>query len=232
MTAPTPVPALRPAPPAADRLRVAWQRRHESDYVFSFPTALGWFVATGGLYGFFVLYQLVRRSRAHNRRRVEQFEAATAFTWEQARARGLSEELRPQFERISERMHSLNELAGEFRDPALWVVLAVATAGLASLRAWTSIDGDLARHDTAERAIEIDLAAIYSRMGAYLAPPAAAPTTPRHRALRRLAATVATVGLYAIWWVRDLMREGNAHFRENWRFEDDLASASRSLMAA
>ena len=38
-------------------------------------------------------------------------------------------------------------------------------------------------------------------------------------------ATLATLGLYAIWWVRDLMREGNEHFRENWRFEDDLANS-------
>jgi hypothetical protein len=215
--------------PAADRLRLAWQRRHASDYVFHFPSALGWFVLTGGVYGFYALYQLLRRGRAHNRRRIELLDAATDFAWEQARARGLHEELRPQFERIAEHTRALHELNAEFRDPALWVVLGAATLGLAQLPAWVSVESDLARHDDAERAIEIDLAAIYSRMGAYLAPPNAS-RAKRRRAGRRVALTVATAGLYAIWWVRELMREGNEHFRENWRFEDELANASRSMM--
>ncbi|HEX4493261.1 MAG TPA: hypothetical protein VH914_18810 [Acidimicrobiia bacterium] len=214
----------------ADRLRLAWQRRHETDYILRFPSALGWFVITGGGYGFYVLYQLLRRGHAHNRRRIELLDAATELAWDQARARGLNEELRPHFERIAERARALQELNAEFRDPALWVVLAAATLGLAQLAAWTAVDGDLARHDDAERAIEIELAAIYSRMGAYLAAPNASASTPRHRARRRIAATIATAGLYAIWWVRDLMREGNDHFRDNWRFEDDLANASRSML--
>jgi hypothetical protein len=218
-----------PSSPAADRLRRAWQRRHESDYLLELPSALGWFVLTGGGFGLYVLYQLLRRGEAHNRRRIELLDAATEFAWEQARTRGLSEELRPQFERIAERMRTLHEVGAEFRDPALWVVLAVATLGFAQLWAWTSVDGDLARHDDAERAIEIDLATIYSRMGAYLAPPAPS-ATQRHRPRRRIAATLATAGLYALWWMRDLMREGNEHFRENWRFADDLANASRSMM--
>jgi hypothetical protein len=222
--------SLAPAPAAGDRLRLAWQRRHESDYIFQFGSALGWFVLTGGVYGLYVLYQLLRRGRAHNRRRVDLLEAATEFAWEQARARGLSEELRPHFERIAEHMRALHELNTEFRDPALWVVLAITTLGLAQLPAWTAVESDLARHDDAERAIELDLATVYSRMGAYLAAPSTSRSTRRHRPARRIAATLATLGLYAIWWVRDLMREGNEHFRENWRFEDDLANASRSMM--
>jgi hypothetical protein len=219
---------LRPSP-SFDRLRLAWQRRHESDYVFRFAGALGWFVLTGGVYGFYVLYQLMRRGRAHNRRRIELLESATDFAWEQARARALHAELRPQFERVAECTRALHELNAEFRDPALWVVLAVATLGLAQLPAWASVERDLARHHEAERAIELDLAAIYSRMGAYLAPPSPAPPA-RPRTRRRIVATIATAGLYAIWWVRELMREGNEHFRENWRFEDDLANAARSLL--
>ena len=229
MTLPDPV---RAGPPAADRLRMAWQRRHETDYELDFPSAFGWFVLTLGVYGFFVLYQLLRRSREHNRRRVELLDAATTFAWEQAHACGLSEELRPHFERISEQMRALNELKAEFRDPALWLVLVVASLGIALLPAWASIEGDLARHDAAERAIEVDLAAIYSRMGAYLAPPVAGSPLPRRRAARRVLLTVLTLGVYGNWWVRDLMRDGNTHFEENWRFEDDLAVASRSMMAA
>jgi hypothetical protein len=227
---PTPQPGAAPAP--SERLRVAWQQRHETDYVFAFPTAFGWWVLTVGVYGFYVQYQLLRRSREHNRRRFELLDAGAAFAWEQAQTRGLTEELRPTFERIAERLRVLNDLNAEFRDPALWVVLMVVTLGLAQFVAWILIDGDLTRHDAAERAIEIDVAAIYARLGQHIAPPDAAPVRRHQRAAARLVATVASLGIYAIWWTRDLMNDGNAHFEENWRFEDDLAEASQSLMGS
>jgi hypothetical protein len=94
----TPVPPARsgtppqPGPPAAsERLRVAWQRRHESDYIFSFATALGWSLLTCGIYSYYIFFQLMRRSRDHNHRRWELLDAATSFAWEQAQAQGSSE---------------------------------------------------------------------------------------------------------------------------------------------
>jgi hypothetical protein len=216
--------------PAADRLRTAYQQRHESDYVFRFGTAFAWCVLTGGVYSLYVLYQLVRRSRDHNRRRLELLEAAAAFTWEQAQARGLTDELRPEFERVSQQMRVLGSLTNAFRDPALWVVLTLVTGGIAQYVAWTLLDGDLVRHEEAERTIESDLGAIYARLGRPIA-----DLDPRqkgrHNVVGRIIATIASLGLYAIWWMRDVMNDGNAHFEQNWRFEDDLARASRSLLA-
>jgi hypothetical protein len=34
---------------SADRVRMAWQRRHETDYVFDFWTAFGWTILTCGI---------------------------------------------------------------------------------------------------------------------------------------------------------------------------------------
>ncbi|MDQ1467983.1 MAG: hypothetical protein QOH10_2398, partial [Actinomycetota bacterium] len=113
-----PVPSS-PVPQPAERLRIAWQQRHESDYIFSFPTALGWSLLTCGVYSFYIFYQLMRRSRDHNRRRRELLDATASFAWQEAQAQGLDEELRPRFESISDRMRVLNELASEFRDPVL-----------------------------------------------------------------------------------------------------------------
>jgi hypothetical protein len=66
--------AAMPAPPqipAAERVRLAAQRRGESDYILNYWTALGWTILTLGIYGFYVFYQLVRRMRDHNVRRLE-----------------------------------------------------------------------------------------------------------------------------------------------------------------
>ena len=67
-----------PPPSAAERVRLAAQRRGESDYIFSYWSALGWTLLTFGIYGFYVFYQLVRRMRDHNARRLELLDAAVA----------------------------------------------------------------------------------------------------------------------------------------------------------
>jgi hypothetical protein len=226
-------PAPQVAPPtASERLRVAWQRRHESDYIFSFATALGWLLLTCGFYGYYIFYQLVRRSRDHNQRRWELLDAATSFAWEQAQAQGRTEELRPHFQQISERMRGLSELAAEFRDPALWVVLMLVSGGIAQYVGWVLLDVDLVKHEAAERAIESELAAIYARLGRPIAAPDPTPLKGRHNTVGRIVATLASLGFYSLWWMRDLMIEGNAHFERNWQFEDELARASQSFMAA
>ena len=171
-TVPPPSPYVAPPPASAsDRVRMAWQRRHDSDYIFDFWTAFGWTVLSCGFYGFYVLYQLVRRDRDHNARRIELLDAATTFAWEQASAQGINEELRPAFERISTNMAVLRAQTTQFRDPIIWVILDVFTSGIARIVAYCLIDGDLVTHDHAEGAIEAELSEIYGRLGAPVAPP-------------------------------------------------------------
>ncbi len=221
---------MTPAP--LERLRIAYQERHESDYIFRFSTAFGWCLLTLGVYSLSIVYQLVRRSRDHNQRRLELLDAAVALTWEEAQARGLTEELRPEFQRVSEQIRALGALTTAFRDPGLWVALTVVTGGLAQYVAWILVDGDLSRHDEAERAIESDLAAIYARLGRPIAAFDPAPPKGRHNVAGRIIATIASLGVYGIWWMRDVMTDGNAHFEHNWRFEDGLARASRALSSS
>ena len=226
-----PTAPIVPQAAASDRLRVAWQRRHESDYIFDFPTAIGWSLLTLGIYSFYILYQLVRRSREHTRRRRELLDAAASFAWEHAQARGMSEELRPHFENISDRMRGLSDLESEFRDPALWVVLSFVTSGIAGYLAWILVDRDLVKHEAAEREVEAELTTIYRRLGRPITASDATAPKGQHNVGARLIATLVSCGIYSLWWLRDLMVEGNAHFVRNWRFEDDLARAAQSLLA-
>jgi hypothetical protein len=68
--------------------------------MFNYWSALGWTVLTLGIYGFYVLYQLVRRMRDHNARRLELLDAATTAAWEQAGRQGIQQELTPAFQRV------------------------------------------------------------------------------------------------------------------------------------
>jgi hypothetical protein len=236
-----PAPVVAPAGPTvppADRIRNAWQRRTESDYIFNFWTALGWTILTCTVYGVYVLYQLIRRSRDHNMRRLEMLDAATTFAWEQAHARGLGVELRPNFERIAPQLAVLRNQTTQFRDPSVWLIIAIAALVLGGWQsivlivAFVLLDGDLITHDHAEGAIENELAAIYTRLGAPVPAPDPARLKGPHNYIGRIIATFFTCGIYAFWWEYDIMTEGNRHFETNWRWEDHLAQSTQQLIGA
>lgn len=231
MTVPGHIPppaATGPSPTLArDRVRAAWWRRADTDYVFDYWSALGWTVLTLGFYGFYIVFQLVRRIRDHNARRLEMFDAALMVAWEVAGRRGLAEELTPSFRRAAAHMDVLRRMTADLRDPGIWVVLALA--GIPDLVAFVLLDRDLVRHDRAEVGVEYELALVFGRLGQHV------PAPDQHRVKRpdnyagRVAATVGSLGFYALWWLHDQMTVPNRHFEANWAQEDALAHAVEAL---
>ena len=212
---------------------MAWQRRPETDYVFDFWTALGWSILTCGIYSYYIVYQLVRRSRDHNQRRLELLDAAATFAWEQAGQRGLTEELRPNFDRISVQLATLRRQTSDFREPLGWTLLLLLDAiviFVVRIIVLVLLDSDRVAHDAAEGGIEAELSAIFDRLGAPVAPPDPTRLKGRHNDVGRVVATLATCGIYLLWWTYDVMTELNAHFRHNWAWEDDLARSAQQLM--
>jgi hypothetical protein len=207
---------------------MAWQQRSQSDYIFDFWTALGWTVLTFGFFGLYVLYQLVRRMRDHNARRLELFDAALTVAWEEAGRRGLQEELTPSFQRAGLHVAVLRQMTNDFRDPIIWTLLTAVT-GFAEYVAFIILDMDLVKHDQAEVGVEYELAVVYNRLGQPIPFPDPDRVKARHNYVGRIVATFFTIGLYGVWWIRNLMEEPNQHFRTNWAQEDALAAAVQAL---
>lgn len=208
---------------------MAYQRRHESDYIFNYWTAVLWTLLTCGVFGLYVFYQLIRRMRDHNRRRLELLDASVAFAWERAHALGIGDELRPAFERMASNLEILRGMTSDFREPAIWTLLNFIGGIITSAVGFVLLDGDLVRHDYTEGAIEADLAAVYARLGRPLPAPDPARVKARHNYTARIAATVFSVGVYMLWWYYNVMDEPNRHFQTNWAWEDALAGAVYSL---
>lgn len=209
----------------AERLRTAVARRQTTDYIFSFWTALGWTILTCGIFGYFVIYQLFRRSVDHNLRRIEVLDAATTLAWERAYAAGRGEELTPWFHSLGAQINEMRRVAGEFRDPALWTVISVFTGGIGQIIGYVFLDQDLCAHEAAERSAEEQLAGIFASLGTPVALPPAAPPKQRHNVGGRIVALLASCGLYGLWWQYDLMEEPNANYRTDWAREDALVQA-------
>src|SRR4051812_27721605 len=165
-------PLAMPGPPpssAAARVRLAAQRRGESDYIFSYWSALGWTILTLGICGLYVFYQLVRRMRDHNARRLELLDAAATVAWEQAGRQGRDEELAPSFQRAAGHLTVLRRMTSDFREPVIWLVLAIVARGIAEIVAFVLLDQDLIKHGQAEAAAERELSVIYGQLGQQLA---------------------------------------------------------------
>jgi len=222
-------PPYMPVPPPAERLRLAVQARANTDYIFSFWTALGWSVLTLGFYGYYVFYQLVRRMRDHNARRLQLFDAALGLAWEEAGRRGLQAELAPSFQRASAHMAVLRDMTGDFREPAIWLVLSLVAGGIAQIIAFILLDQDLVKHDRAEVGVEYELALIYGHFGLGLASPDASRVKGQHNYVGRILATFFSFGIYSLWWYYDMMEEPNRHFRTNWLQEDALLGAVQAI---
>ncbi|MEA2844517.1 MAG: hypothetical protein QOJ69_2188 [Actinomycetota bacterium] len=232
---PPPYSSAPPRPPAqsaAERVRAAYQGRNQTDYIFEYWSALGWSVLSCGIYGFYVIYQLVRRMRDHNRRRLDLLEGAIAFAWEKVQADpDLADELRPYFERMAGNLRVLQQMTTEFRDPTVWTVLSVVVGGIINIVVFILLDGDLVRHAWSERAVEHDLAFVYGRLGKQLPAPVR-PTKEKHNYVARVIVACVTLGIYMFWWYYNVMVEPNAHFVEDWAWEDRLGAAVYELSTA
>jgi len=224
----SPVPGP-PQMPASDRVYSAWQRRSETDYIFHYWTALGWTILTLGIYGLYVFYQLVRRMRDHNARRVELLDASLAFAWEEAGRQGLREELTPSFERASAHMDVLRRMTRDFRDPVIWLVLAIIARGIVEVIAFILLDKDLVKHDRAEVGVEYELSLIFGRLGQIVPMPDQSRVKAENNYVGRIVATVFSLGIYLFWWYYNQMNDPNRHFEANWIQEDAMVAAIRSL---
>jgi hypothetical protein len=212
-------------------VRAAYRRRGETDYFFTGPGMNVFLtIITCGIFGYVILYQLMRRDRDHNLRRYEMLDAANTLAWNQAVSRGMADELRPDFERAAENLEVLRRLTTEFRDPAIWVVISIF-ASVAIWVAYIFIDQDLDKHDRAEGAVESELALIYGRLGQQLPTSDPARVKGKHNYVGRIIASIATCGLYSYWWTYNLEVEGNRHLEQNWPWEDALLAAVDQLAA-
>lgn len=225
-TPPPPPPIQPPGVAPIERIRAAHQQRAGTDYVFTGP-GMNIFltIITCGIFGFILFYQLMKRDREHNRRRLELLDAANTYAWQRALDENLADELRPSFERNAANLAVLRSLTMEFRDPGIWVVISILASTVAFIVGFIFIDQDLERHDRAEVAIESELAAIFARLGMSVPTADASRVKGKHNYVGRVIATVASCGFYIYWWLYDMQVEGNAHVEQNWPWEDALIAA-------
>ena len=218
-----------PAATPVERFRAAYNGRAQTDYYFEgMGMVIFLTIITCGIFGFYVFYQLMRRMRDHNRRRLDLLESATEIAWQRASGQGVSEELRPNFERIATNMAVLRGLTTEFRDPGIWVLIAVLTS-IAYYVGFYFLDQDLIKHDQAEGAVEAELSAVFARLGQNVPAPDPARQKGKQNYAGRIVASIFSFGVYFFVWLYNMMDDVNKHFLWNWPWEDSLSGAVHAI---
>ena len=117
----------------------------------------------------------------------------------------------------------------DFREPVIWLVLAIIARGIVEVVAFVLLDKDLVKHDRAEVGVEYELSLIFGRFDQNVPMPDQARVKGENNYVGRIVATVFSLGIYLFWWYYNQMNDPNRHFESNWLQEDAMVSAIRAL---
>ena len=120
-------------------------------------------------------------------------------------------------------------MTSDFREPVIWLVLAIVVSGITQIVAFVLLDQDLIKHDQAEAGAEYELSVIYGKLGQQLASPDPNRVKRPDNYPGRIVAAIFSLGIYMFWWYYNQMEEPNRHFAGNWAQEDELVKAVDAL---
>jgi hypothetical protein len=120
-------------------------------------------------------------------------------------------------------------MTGDFREPVIWLLLAIVARGIVEIVGFVLLDQDLIKHSQAEAGAGHELSVIYGRLGQHVPAPGQGQVKGPDNYAGRILATIFSLGIYMFWWFYNQMDEPNKHFTSNWAQEDDLVKAVQAV---
>ena len=126
-------------------------------------------------------------------------------------------------------MAVLRQMTQDFREPVIWVLLAIVARGVTEIVAFVLLDQDLIKHGQAEAGVEDELSVIYGRLGQQVPAPDQGRVKGPDNYLGRILAAIFSLGIYMFWWFYNQMEEPNKHFASNGGQEEELVNAVEAV---
>jgi Domain of unknown function (DUF4234) len=229
-------PAPPTQPPVAERgletfplLDRESRRRRETDTQLSYAMYLVVGFITFGIYIIYVHFKLIQRQQEHFKRMgrfnddlLKLVEERASDTGQTAAAGSSIDELR----QLNEDYQRLQR--GKERSPALWIILSIITLGLAFLYVLWFLNADLVAHQRAEAEYIEKASGVLNRLGIGKHPVVVEQVVPDRSFPLYLFLTIITIGLFEFYWAYVRINDGNQHFLEHDRFEDQLMAVIRT----
>jgi hypothetical protein len=205
------------------------RRRIETDQEMSFGLYIVLSFITFGIYAIYAHYKLIQREQEHFNRMTRFNDDLYKLIDEQATDTGKSTEAASEITELRGMNEDFQRLqAGKERSAALWTIISLITLGIAYLYVYYFLHKDLVDHQRAEAEYIEKASMLLNRLGIGKHPVAVEQVVPDRSYPLYLLLSIVTLGLFGIYWNYTFFKDGNAHFLEHRRFEDQLMSVVRT----
>lgn len=205
------------------------RRRHDTDTRLSFGMYLVLSFFTLGIYAIYVEYKLIDREQEHFKRMGRFNDDLYKLIEERADEVGTSKAVSKNVDEIRALNDQFQRLQqGKERSPALWTILSLLTLGLLFFYVRYFLTADMREHQRAEAEYIERASAVLNRLGIGKHPVQVEQVVPDRSFPLYLLLTFVTLGLFGLYWSFVLIKDGNEHFSEHERFEDQLMATIRA----
>jgi hypothetical protein len=205
------------------------RRRRDTDIQLSYAMylVLGFF--TLGIYDVYVHFKLIQRQQEHYARMGRFNEDLYGIIEERAEDIGASQTYAREIEDIRLGMEDYHRLQrGKERSAGLWILISLITLGLGFFYVLYFLNADLRQHQAAEAEYIEKAGAVLNKLGIGRHPVIVEQVVPDRSFPLYLLFTFITLGLFELYWAYVRIKDGNQHFLEHDRWEDQLVSLIRT----
>lgn len=205
------------------------RRRNETDQEMSFGLYLVLSFITFGIYAIYAHYKLIQREQEHFGRMARFNDDLFKLAEEQAEDVGKASEVSTQLTELRGMNEDFQRLqAGKERSAALWTIISLITLGLGYLYVYYFLHKDLIEHQRAEAEFIEKASMLLNKLGIGKHPVTVEQVVGERSYALYLLVSIFTLGLFGIYWNYTFFKDGNAHFLEHRRFEDQLMGVIRT----
>jgi hypothetical protein len=205
------------------------RRRNDTDTQLSYAMYLVLGFVTLGIYAIYVNYKLIERQQEHYKRMTRFNDDLFKVVEERAEDVGKTEEVRRDVDELRTLNDEFQRLQrGKERNPALWTILSIVTLFILFFYVLYFLNDDLLKHQRAEAEYIEKASAVLNKLGIGGHPVVVEQVVPDRSFPLYLFLTIFTFGLFELYWAYVRIKDGNDHFNEHDRFENQLMSLIRS----
>lgn len=204
------------------------RRRVETDREMSFGLYIVLSIITFGIYSIYAHYQLIQRQQDHFDRMARFNGDLYKLASEQAEENGGAGAVSPKLDELRGMDEDFQRLrAGEEKSAALWTIISIITLGLGYLYVYYFLHADLMKHQRAEAEYVEKASLVLNGLGVGKHPIVVEQVVHERSYPLYLLLSIVTIGIWGLYWTYTLFKDGNDHFREHQRFEDQLMAVVR-----
>jgi uncharacterized membrane protein len=211
---------VSPTPPSGQPVTTTESAPLVLSFVFLYLIAIISLIAS-----LILMYKLVKRRNTHFKRQIFLLEDIVTAVKAIATKKAVDVEVG-----LASCERTIRETKSEEaeKEAALWAILSAVT-GIAAWYVWYFLMKDFYKHERREDGFWEDISRILDKCGIKFSVPRRTEILPDRSFALYLILSIATFGLFGIYWIYVLLKDPNQHFGYHTQIEDQLLSTLETV---